>query len=60
MNPSRPDSGCDALGQLIGGLNKKNPRDLLTLGRAVIGLVAMSGGEPDPRLLDTTPPYPSA
>jgi predicted ester cyclase len=44
------------LKQLIGGLNKKDPRDLLTLGRAVLGLLAMSGDEPDPRLLDTTPP----
>jgi len=44
------------LKQLIGGLDKKSPRDLVTLGRAVIGLLAMSGDEPDPRLLDTTPP----
>jgi predicted ester cyclase len=44
------------LKQLIGGLDKKNPRDLLTLGRAVVGLLAMSGDEPDPLLLDTTPP----
>lgn len=48
------------LKQLIGGLDKKNPRDLLTLGRAVIGLLAMSGEQPDPRLLDTTPPDLSA
>lgn len=41
------------LKQLIGGLDKKDPRDLLTLGRAVIGLLAMTGDEPDPRLLDT-------
>jgi len=44
------------LKQLIGGLDKKNPRDLLTLGRAVIGLLSMAGDEPDQRLLDTTPP----
>ncbi|MDT8912153.1 ester cyclase [Amycolatopsis sp. PS_44_ISF1] len=44
------------LKQLIGGLDKKNPRDLLTLGRAVAGLLAQSGEEPDPRLLATTPP----
>jgi len=44
------------LKQLIGGLDKSDPRDLLTLGRAVFGLLAMSGDEPDPRLLETTPP----
>lgn len=44
------------LKQLIGGLDKKNPKDLLTLGRAVVGLLGMAGEEPDPRLLDTTPP----
>ena len=44
------------LKQLIGGLDKKNPADLLTLGRAVLGLLQMAGDEPDPRLLDTTPP----
>ncbi|GEE03927.1 hypothetical protein nbrc107696_43730 [Gordonia spumicola] len=44
------------LKQLIGGLDKKNPRDLLTIGRAVVGLLAMSGEEPDSRLLDTVPP----
>lgn len=44
------------LKQLIGGLNKRDPRDLLKLGRAVSGLLAMSGGEPDPRLTDTAAP----
>ena len=44
------------LKQLIGGLDKPNPRDLLKLGRAVLGLLAMSGEEPDPRLLSTTAP----
>ncbi|MFC9841207.1 ester cyclase [Rhodococcus sp. NPDC127530] len=44
------------LSQLLGSLDKKNPRDLLTLGRAVVGLLAMAGSEPDPRLLDTTAP----
>jgi predicted ester cyclase len=39
------------LKQLVAGLDKKNPADLLKLGRAVAGLLAMSGGEPDPRLL---------
>lgn len=44
------------LKQLVAGLDKRNPRDLLTLGRAVAGLLAMSATAPDPRLLDTTPP----
>lgn len=44
------------LRQLIGGLDRKNPRDLVTLGRTVLGLLAMSGEDPDPRLLETTPP----
>jgi predicted ester cyclase len=44
------------LKQLIGGLDKRNPRDLVTLGRTVLGLLAMAGDSPDPRLLDTTPP----
>lgn len=44
------------LKQLVAGLDKKNPADLLKLGRAVAGLLAMSGGEPDPRLTDTTEP----
>jgi len=44
------------LKQLIGGLDKRNPADLVKLGRAVVGLLAMSGEEPDPRLLETTPP----
>ncbi|GAB3444041.1 ester cyclase [Actinophytocola sediminis] len=44
------------LKQLVAGLDKKNPRDLVTLGRAVLGLLAMAGEEPDERLLRTTPP----
>jgi predicted ester cyclase len=44
------------LRQLLAGLDKKNPRDLVKLGRAVLGLLAMAGEEPDPRLLATTPP----
>jgi predicted ester cyclase len=39
------------LKQLIGGLDKKNPRDLVTLGKAVLGLLPMAGEEADPRLL---------
>lgn len=44
------------LRQLLAGLDKKNPRDLVKLGRAVLGLLAMAGEEPDPRLLATAPP----
>ncbi len=44
------------LKQLIGGLDKRNPRDLLTIGRAVVGLLGMAGEAPDPRLTDTVPP----
>ena len=44
------------LRQLVGGLDKRNPKDLVTLGRAVVGLLAMAGEDPDPRLLETTPP----
>ncbi|MFC9439312.1 ester cyclase [Nocardia sp. NPDC057030] len=44
------------LRQLLGGLDKRKPRDLLTLARAVAGAVATTGAEPDPRLLTTTPP----
>ncbi|WP_329238750.1 ester cyclase [Actinoallomurus sp. NBC_01490] len=41
------------LKQLLGGLDKKNPADLLKLGRAVAGVLTMAGGEPDPRLTRT-------
>lgn len=44
------------LKQLIGGLDKRDPRDLIKLGRTVLGLLAMAGDDPDPRLLDTAPP----
>lgn len=44
------------LKQLLGGLDKRNPRDLLTLVRALTGALAAAGAEPDPRLLSTTPP----
>lgn len=37
--------------QLIGSLDKRRPRDLVKLGRAVLGLLSMAGAEPDPRLL---------
>ncbi|MBJ8343835.1 ester cyclase [Antrihabitans sp. YC2-6] len=44
------------LKQLIGGLDKKNPRDLIKLGKTVMGLLQMAGREPDPRLLATVAP----
>jgi predicted ester cyclase len=44
------------LKQLIGGLDRRNPQDLVTLGRVLLGVLSMSGTEPDPRLLDTTAP----
>ncbi|BCY08640.1 ester cyclase [Actinoplanes sp. L3-i22] len=40
--------------QLLAGLNKRNPRDLITLLRAVRGLLTAAGAEPDPRLLTAT------
>jgi predicted ester cyclase len=44
------------LKQLLAGLDKRKPGDLLKLGRAVVGLLSAAGTEPDPRLLNTTPP----
>ena len=44
------------LRQLIGGIDLKDPRNWLTFGRAVIGMLAETGNEPDPSLLRTTPP----
>jgi predicted ester cyclase len=44
------------LKQLLGGLDKRNPRDLVRLGRAVVGLLGMTGEAADPRLLDTSAP----
>lgn len=44
------------LKQLLGGLDKRNPRDLLTLGRAVVGALSVAGTAPDPRLFDTPIP----
>ena len=41
--------------QLIGGLDKRNPADLIRLGRAVLGILAMSGESPDERLTATAP-----
>jgi len=44
------------LKQLIGGLDKKNPKDLAKLAGALKGALSMAGSEPDPRLLATTAP----
>ena len=41
--------------QLIGGLDKRNPADLITLGRAVVGILTMSGESPDERITATAP-----
>ena len=44
------------LKQVISGIDKRSPRGLATLLQVVRGMLAMSGGEPDPRLTGTTPP----
>jgi len=44
------------LRQLVRGMDRRSPRGLLRLARVLKGLLTMSGGGPDPRLLDTTPP----
>lgn len=44
------------LKQLVGGLDKRRPADLLTLGRVVAGALGMASGDPDPRLTETVPP----
>ncbi|WHT16884.1 ester cyclase [Crossiella sp. CA-258035] len=41
------------LKQLLATLNKKNPKDLLTLTRALLGAASTAGTPPDPRLLTT-------
>ncbi|MDT4943202.1 MAG: hypothetical protein QOJ34_3291 [Pseudonocardiales bacterium] len=43
------------LRQLIGGVNLRSPRNWPLVARAVRGLLAMSS-EPDPSLVETTPP----
>lgn len=43
------------LRQLIGGLDMKRPKNWLLAARCVKGLLAASGGEPDPVLSKTTP-----
>jgi predicted ester cyclase len=47
------------LKQLVAGLDKSSPRDLLTLGRVIMGALARAGAEPDPRLA-VTPTEPDA
>lgn len=44
------------LKQLLGGLDKRKPRDLARLVRALKGALLAAGGSPDPRLLDTVAP----
>ncbi|MEW2397978.1 ester cyclase [Streptomyces sp. NPDC046862] len=44
------------LKQLLGGLNMKNPRNWVLIARCVRGLLRMSSSQPDPRLVNTTPP----
>lgn len=44
------------LKQLVGGLDKRKPGDLLKLAQAVKGALSMAGSEPDPRLLNTAEP----
>lgn len=44
------------LKQLIGGVDKRSPGGVLKLLKIVRGLLKMSSGEPDRRLLETTPP----
>lgn len=44
------------LKQLVGGLDKRNPKDLATLAGVLKGALSVAGSEPDPRLMNTTPP----
>ncbi len=44
------------LRQLLGGLDRKKPKELLTLLRALRGMLALSGTSPDPRLTHTVEP----
>jgi predicted ester cyclase len=44
------------LKQVIGGIDRRRPSGLRKLLQAMRGVLAMSGGRPDPRLVDTTPP----
>lgn len=44
------------LKQLLGGLDKRDPRDLIKLGRAVFGALGVASSQPDPRLQTTASP----
>jgi predicted ester cyclase len=44
------------LKQLVGGVDKKNPKNWLLLVKVVRGLLALSGQAPDRRLVETTEP----
>ncbi|GAA4405326.1 ester cyclase [Tsukamurella soli] len=44
------------LEQLLRGIDKRSPQGLLTVARSVLGALGEAGGDPDPRLLATTPP----
>ncbi|NMO04757.1 ester cyclase [Gordonia sp. TBRC 11910] len=44
------------LKQLLAGIDKRSLKGLLTLGRVLKGVLSMTGGAPDPRLLSTTVP----
>ncbi|MFI6578871.1 ester cyclase [Nocardiopsis sp. NPDC050513] len=44
------------LRQVLGGLDMRRPRNWILAVRCLRGLLAMSGGEPHPALVDTTPP----
>ncbi|MEU7787557.1 ester cyclase [Amycolatopsis sp. NPDC049159] len=44
------------LKQLVGGVDKKKPKNWLLLVRVARGFLKMSSGEPDPRLVNTVEP----
>jgi hypothetical protein len=44
------------LKQVIGGIDRRRPSGLRKLLQVLRGMLAMSGGQPDPRLTTTTPP----
>jgi hypothetical protein len=44
------------LKQLISGIDRRRPSGLRKLLQVLRGMLAMSGGQPDPRLTSTTAP----
>ncbi|MFI6338769.1 ester cyclase [Streptomyces sp. NPDC050535] len=44
------------LRQLLAGVDKRRPSGLVKLARIVRGVLSMTGGKPDARLIETTPP----